>query len=225
MLIMSAAAAGNRRTLPPPPKRRAGRLASKDVIIEAATTLFLRNGYLGTSMDEIAGLAHVSKQTVYTHFADKEQLFTELIQGNFKPSDEFVKAVADLLQDTTDLEKDLSGLARRYVRFVIQPHVLQLRRLIIGEAGRFPKLARSYYEQVPQRVVVALASGLQHLAGRGLLRTDDPVLAANHFAWLVLAVPLDKAMFCGGEGSFTPAELERLADAGVRVFLAAYAEH
>ena len=43
-------------------------------ILEAATTLFLRNGYLGTSMDEIAALARVSKQTVYKHFADKKGL-------------------------------------------------------------------------------------------------------------------------------------------------------
>jgi len=50
------------------PKRRAARLASGPVILEAATMLFLRNGYLGTSVDDIAALAHVSKQTVYTHF-------------------------------------------------------------------------------------------------------------------------------------------------------------
>src|SRR5438874_1011894 len=55
------------------PKRRAGRLASSGPILEAATTLFLRRGYLGTSMDEIAALASVSKQTLYTHFADKER--------------------------------------------------------------------------------------------------------------------------------------------------------
>ena len=43
----------------------------RSAILEAATTLFLRNGYRGTSMDEIAALAAVSKQTVYKHFADK----------------------------------------------------------------------------------------------------------------------------------------------------------
>jgi len=51
----------------------------RKAIVEAATTTFLQKGYLGTSMDEIATLAGVSKQTVYKHFADKEALFSELV--------------------------------------------------------------------------------------------------------------------------------------------------
>ena len=53
----------------------------RTAILDAATTVFLRKGYLGTSMDEIAALAAVSKQTVYKHFADKERLFAEIVIG------------------------------------------------------------------------------------------------------------------------------------------------
>ncbi len=48
----------------------------RKAIVGAATTTFLHKGYLGTSMDEIAALAGVSKQTVYKHFADKERCAT-----------------------------------------------------------------------------------------------------------------------------------------------------
>jgi TetR/AcrR family transcriptional repressor of mexJK operon len=54
-------------------------IRKRRAILEAATTLFLRNGYLGTSMDEIAALARVSKQTVYKAFSDKESLFSEIV--------------------------------------------------------------------------------------------------------------------------------------------------
>ena len=62
-----------------------------------------------------------------------------------------------------------------------------------------------------------------HLSGRGLLDAPDPLLAASHFAFLILGRPLDRSLFCGPESGFTPAELTALADAGTRVFLAAYA--
>jgi TetR/AcrR family transcriptional regulator, mexJK operon transcriptional repressor len=204
------------------PRRRAGRLQSAGVIREAATELFLRNGYLGTSMDDVAARARVSKQTVYTHFDDKERLFTELVLGNTERVDEFVDEMGRLLEDTTDPERDLGELARRYVRTVVQPQVLQLRRLVIGEASRFPELARTYYERMPKRMVAALATHLERLASRGMLRVEDPQLAAEHFVALVLWIPLDRAMFVP-DGATAPApELERLADAGVRVFLATY---
>ena len=58
-------------------ERRSAR--KRTAILEAATTVFLRKGYLGTSMDEIAALAAVSKQTVYKHFADKQRLFSEIV--------------------------------------------------------------------------------------------------------------------------------------------------
>jgi TetR/AcrR family transcriptional repressor of mexJK operon len=192
------------------------------VIREAATELFLRNGYLGTSMDEIAAQAGVSKQTVYTHFADKERLFTELVLGNTGRADEFVAVMTDLLDRSDDLERDLRDLGRRYVRSVIQPQVLRLRRLVIGEAGRFPDLARTYYERVPERVIGTLASCLARLAERGLLRVDDPPLAARHLVALILWAPLDRGMFIAGDEAPDPAALDRVADAGVGVFLAAY---
>jgi TetR/AcrR family transcriptional regulator, mexJK operon transcriptional repressor len=204
------------------PRRRAARLASGPVILEAATTLFLRNGYLGTSVDDIAALAHVSKQTVYTHFSDKEQLFAELIRGNIGRVDTFIESVTGGLGDTNALENDLRAFARRHVRAVVQPEAVQLRRLVIGEAGRFPDLAREYYERVPQRVIAALAQQLQRLAERGLLRIEDPSIAANQLAWLILGPPLDAAMFRVESKDHAPGDLDKLANAAVDVFLRAY---
>jgi hypothetical protein len=60
------------------------------------------------------------------------------------------------------------------------------------------------------------------LADRGLLQLDDPLIAAQHFNWLVLSIPLNQAMF-SVDLDFSDAELDRYADEAVRIFLAAYA--
>ena len=196
----------------------------RGAILEAAATLFLRNGYRGTSMDEIAALATVSKQTVYKHFADKESLFSEIVTGTVKEVSDPVHDEVRKLEDSGDLEAALSGLARDLLRMVMQPRILQLRRLVIGEAGRFPDLGRNFYEQGPGRTIAALATVFEQLAERGVLRLDDPRLAAAHFNWLVMSIPLNRAMLLGNDQPSTRAELNRYADAGVRAFLAAYAQ-
>jgi TetR/AcrR family transcriptional repressor of mexJK operon len=190
--------------------------------MDAATSLFLRQGYLGTSMDQVAALAAVSKQTVYKHFADKYQLFSAIVLDVAGTIDTFL-AKLRVLQQTENLESDLRELARWYISSVAQPHVIQLRRLVISEAVRFPELGRAYYERAPKQSIEALADCFGRLSQRGLLHMDDPLLAAYHFAYLVLAIPQDRALLLGEDQPFTPAELERFADAAVRVFLAAYA--
>ena len=193
-------------------------------ILEAATTLFLRNGYRGTSMDEIATLAAVSKQTVYKHFADKEGLFSEIVTGTVNEVSDPVHDEVLNLEHSGDVEADLRGLARRLLGRVMQPRILQLRRLVIGEAGRFPELGRAFYEQGPGRTITALATVFERLTERGVLQLEDPRLAAAHFNWLVMSSPLNRAMFLGEDQPPARAELNRYADAGVRAFLAAYAQ-
>jgi TetR/AcrR family transcriptional repressor of mexJK operon len=106
----------------------------------------------------------------------------------------------------------------------MQPRILQLRRLVIGEAGRFPELGRTVYEQGPGRTIAALATVFERLADQGVLQPGDPLLAAAHFNWLVMSIPLNRAMLLGDDEPPAAAELNRYADAGVRAFLAAYAQ-
>jgi TetR/AcrR family transcriptional repressor of mexJK operon len=203
-----------------PDERRSAR--KRRAILEAATTAFLRTGYLGTSMDEIAALAGVSKQTVYKHFADKERLFSEIVSSTVDEVSEPVYDEVRKLEDSGDVEADLRDLARRQLAAVMQPRLLQLRRLVIGEVGRFPEAGRTFYERGPGRTVAALATAFEHLAERGVLDLDDPLLAAAHFNWLIMSFPLNQAMLLGHDEPPAPAEVNRYADTGVRVFLAAY---
>jgi TetR/AcrR family transcriptional regulator, mexJK operon transcriptional repressor len=201
-------------------ERRSAR--KRRAILEAATTAFLRSGYLGTSMDEIAARAGVSKQTVYKHFADKERLFAEIVTSTVDAASDPVHEEVLRLQDSGDVEADLRDLARRQLAIVMRPRLLQLRRLVIGEVGRFPELGRTFYEQGPGRTIAALAQTFERLAERGVLEVEDPLLAAAHFNWLIMSAPMNRAMLLGHDDPPAPDELDRYADAGVRVFLAAY---
>jgi TetR/AcrR family transcriptional regulator, mexJK operon transcriptional repressor len=200
-----------------------GRSARKRrAIVDAARTVFLRSGYGGASMDEVAALAAVSKQTVYKHFADKQRLFTAIVTGDIDETEALTHEMVAALGDSDDLDKDLRRFARRHIAEVTQPHLIQLRRIMIAEADRFPELARTWYANGPERAHAFLAEQFTRLARRGLLRVPDPLLAAQNFNWLVLSIPLNKAMFHGSGTTFTARELQRYADEAVRVFLAAY---
>jgi TetR/AcrR family transcriptional regulator, mexJK operon transcriptional repressor len=191
-------------------------------ILEAATTLFLRTGYLGTSMDEIAALARVSKQTVYKHFADKQSLFSAIVTAAVDAAGDQVLEDTTALAGSDDLAADLRDLARRQLGSVMQPELMQLRRLVIGEANRFPELGRAFYERGAGRSTAALAAAFERLTARGLLHADDPEFAAAHFNWLVMAAPVNRAMLLGDDAIPAAAELDRYAEGGVRAFLAAY---
>jgi TetR/AcrR family transcriptional repressor of mexJK operon len=203
------------------PPKRARRLASGGAIREAAASLFLEKGYQATSMDDIAAAAKVSKQTIYTHFAGKEALFADLVLGNADRVDAFISSEVEPVVNAEDLEAGLRHLARQYIRLVSRPDVLRLRRLVVGEAARFPDLARTYYERVPGRVLTALRDVFEQLGRAGRLRVEDPSRAADHFAWLSLGIPLDRGMFYPIE-ELSRKDLDATADSAVRVFLAAY---
>ncbi|MFZ4302482.1 TetR/AcrR family transcriptional regulator [Streptomyces cinereoruber] len=190
-------------------------------ILDAATAVFLDKGYAGTSMDDIAKLAAVSKQTVYKHFSDKEKLFAEIVLATTDRLDTAIDLLADVPADAADLEENLTRLARQFLDTLTHPRVIQLRRLIIANADVFPDLGTEWYEKGFERGLARLASTFQRLADEGLLRIDDALLAANHFSGLLLWIPVNRAMFTG-RSQHTEADLDRYAAAGTRVFLAAH---
>ena len=98
-------------------------------ILSAATAAFIAKGYDGTSMEEIATGAGVSKQTIYKHFADKESLFSEIVLATTERVEEVVALVLNTFAETRDIEKDLQQLGRRFLSVVMQPELLKLRRL------------------------------------------------------------------------------------------------
>lgn len=183
--------------------------------------MFFANGYVGASMDQVAATARVSKQTVYKHFRDKEALFREVVTKVVRARDAGIPAEL-LATGDGSLEDRLRTFARHFLQGVMQPDVLKLRRLVIGEAGRFPELGKSFHELGPSRAAKELAVALREAATQQGLSLSDPALAAEHLLSLILSIPLDQAMLLGDEISFSEAALHRYADEGAAAFLRAY---
>jgi AcrR family transcriptional regulator len=202
-----------------------GRTESKRrTILDAATTLFLRQGFLGTSMDEVASLAAVSKQTVYKQFASKEALFVGIVQSLTGQASDRVQTGMKDPADAAQMADELRGHADRLLTIALTPQLLQLRRLVIGEAMRFPALGKALYEGGPGRAINGLAIIFERWAQRGLLTVDDPLVAATQFNWLIMGEPVNRAMFHGDEEArMTSAKRDAHVAAAIRVFLAAYA--
>jgi TetR/AcrR family transcriptional regulator, mexJK operon transcriptional repressor len=190
-------------------------------ILTATRTLFLAKGYAGTSTDEIAALSAVSKQTIYRHFSDKDDLIAAVFNDAITAAEAQGAEAFDAMAGTEDLERDLRLFARGHIRDVMQPQILQMRRRIIGEVARFPKLALAWYHAGPKRGHQKLQQCFEALRDRGLLQMDDSALAAEQFNWLILSIPLNRTMF-DAEAVFDTASFDHYADEAVRVFLAAY---
>ena len=106
---------------------------------------------------------------------------------------------------------------------MLSGRVVPLRRLLIGEARRFPEFAAEYYERAPGRVMAAVAEALRAFDERGVLLIDDADLAAEHFAFLAIGASLDRALFePDTDAAGADAAVER-AQRGAAAFLRAYA--
>lgn len=196
---------------------------SRAAILDAATEQFAEHGYLGASIDDVAGRARVSKKTVYNVFGDKEQLFRAVVGQAIRTAEEYASGMAEALSGITEVEPQLRDAVVGMARTLLTGPVIRLRRLLIAEVDRFPEFAGEYYRRAPDRMMGVLAGTLARLDGLGRLDIDDADRAAEHLAFLAVGAGLDRALF---RPTDRPAEtlrtIDARANAGVDAFLAIY---
>jgi TetR/AcrR family transcriptional regulator, mexJK operon transcriptional repressor len=190
-------------------------------ILREAEALFLDRGFVGTSVDEIAAQAEVSKQTVYKQFESKAALFVAVVQAMMAPAADRVQVEMHDPKTAADVADALLGHGERLLAVALAPKLMRLRRLVISETDRFPELGRALYEGGPGRAIIGFAAALQRWADRGLLVLDEPMVAATQFNWLVMGDPVNRAMFFGAVRLSAVAQKRHLTQSA-RVFLAAY---
>lgn len=190
----------------------------RQLVLDAATSLFMAQGYGAVSMDAIARAAGVSKATLYAYFNSKDQLFATIIceacQQNI--------AATDLLPGSgTDLREALLGLAGRLLRFLLEDRALAIHRVVIAESMRFPELGRAFYDNGPGLFRRVFGEWLAGQAATGGLRVAEPAMAAEHFIGLLRGGIYLRATL--GLATPTDAEIDTAVTAAVDAFLRAYA--
>ncbi len=193
-------------------------LAKRQAILDAAKNLFVRNGYASTSMDAVAAEAGVSKLTVYSHFNDKETLFSSAVVARCE------EQVPELFVDrvpNASVEKVLLGIARGFQTLINSPESLDLHRLMIALGTQDTHLSQVFFEAGPQRILHEMERFLSAVNDTEGLHFDSPVSAAGHFLSLIKGVCNFRLLI--GNGELPDAESgERHVQEVVGLFLKAY---
>lgn len=190
----------------------------KSKILDAAWTVFGRNGYTGTSLDAIADEAGVSKPTLYMYFGNKEGLFEAVLADT---SEDILGPLFESDPSKGSMVEALLTFSRTYAEIVLTERVLSLGRLVIGEARRFPDIGEKYYLAGPDRAHSGIQAWMENLAAEGKLEVEDAELAAHDFWSLILSAPREMMQIMPNK-RMSPAEIDRFILNGLRVFLKGY---
>ena len=188
-------------------------------IIRGAEIVFTECGYEGASMSRIALQAAVSKGTLYNYFASKSDLFAAFVSQKAAST---LSQVFEPVADQGRPEIILHEIGLRMVRQILSPGSLVLFRIVMSEAGKFPHLARIYWDAGPQMALLHMADWLTGQMQGGILRHADPHVAAGQFFALCQAPACTKRRL-QLVSDVSEGEIEAIIDGAVRVFLDSYA--
>ncbi|KKK76089.1 hypothetical protein LCGC14_2867200 [marine sediment metagenome] len=168
-------------------------------------------------MDQVAEHSGVSKQTVYSHFGSKEDLFTAII--------EYKCIAADITNDLFDLERPirevLRELADHFIELMMSDEAIRMFRLCVADTGQRARLAALYWEAGPHQVIEKIEHYMSEQKRRGKLHIDDPHFATQHFIALTRGEGYMKKLL-GLPDQRNPKELPDYIDSCIELFARAY---
>ena len=197
------------KPLSPAPRERAGDSKVRQ-ILDGARAVFLRDGFDGASMNDIARAAGVSKGTLYVYFSSKEALFAANVRDDRRRQAEQMVPFAS---DAT-LDAALMAIGLNFMRELLAPsHIAQV-RTVTAAAAKFPEIGTAFYEAGPDYGQRRLAAFLET---RHDFAAADCDLAAVDFVNLVQGTLLRRALF--GSEIASDADIVETVKRGVESFL------
>lgn len=198
-----------------------GRIDKRQAILDAAFTVFAREGYANACVKEIAAEARVAKPTVYNHLNDKANLFHHAVKLAAESAlAENLRVVERLAAATGELRGTLEEVGHHLLRCYCSDRSRALRRLLLAEAHRFPDLLETLQTAGTSRVTEALADRFARLTLSGSLHTPDPGGAAEQYVALLTGPAEARSRF--GTRQVPDEDLQALARAAADTFYSAF---
>jgi len=198
--------------------RVTGRDARRQGILDIARDVFLKEGFAAASMSSIAARVGGSKATLYNYFASKEELFVAMIQDQ---CDRNHALLFDFDAGVGDFIEVLRRLGERFVRIMLSDEMLDMHRLVIAEAVRFPELGMALYQAGPKRGHARLSAFLRAEMHRNGLQADDIDRAAAQLMDLCLT-DLYRQRLWNVRDAPTTEEVHANVDNALKTFIAAH---
>ena len=187
-------------------------------VLVGARTVFMRDGFEGASVDEIARVSRVSKATLYSYFPDKRIMFMEVAKAECSRQ---AQRSMKMIETSRSVADALRTAGQNLILFLTSEFGLSVFRICVAESDRFPELGRQFYESGPKMVRDRIVAVLRDAMAGGELRIDDLELAADQFAELCKADIFPRILFCGACRP-SKAEIDRVIDGAVATFMARY---
>lgn len=159
-------------------------------VLAAAKPIFLKEGFEAASIDAIAGSAGISKKTIYARFASKEDLFEAVIVRFIA---ENVPSIETAASQNGPIAERLHSIALAILEVALTSEAIAVRRIIVGEAGRFPEFARLLYDFGVARIVPLIERCLEDGKSSGDITFDDVREAGELFLSIAVRGFIDKA--------------------------------
>ncbi|MDS7925257.1 TetR/AcrR family transcriptional regulator [Acinetobacter sp. V115_6] len=187
-------------------------------ILQAAKAIFLKSGYHGTSMNQIAQEAGVTKLTVYNHFQDKVNLFICAIT---ETCEETLCTKQFDLDTSADFYQTLFNVCSRALQIIYSPEALKLDHVLLELAAEQNPLALQFFEASHTRMENQLAEFFQKAAQLGFIQADDPIYQTELLLTLLLGVRHHKVLL-GITAAPNAQELEQIIRDAINLFLLKY---
>jgi AcrR family transcriptional regulator len=189
-------------------------------IVAAARRLFLDQGYDAVSIDDIARVAGVARQTVFNRFGSKDAVFRAMVADHWDRWGREVQISA--VAHTAPVEDHLRAVAMSIVAFQENPDQIKFQRLIVGESRRLDWIGPAAYRAGKGPRMKALAAHFALLHSEKRLNCPRSDIAAWQFVGLVqefLVWP--KVMDIGDASDIIPAA-GLVIDEAIATFMARY---